>query len=124
MNPNSRGFYGAYGGSYIPETLYGPLEEVKKAYHHYKKCPEFQKELSYWQKEYVGRETPLTYAKRLTEYLGGAKIYLKREDLTHTGAHKINNTLGQILLAQRMGWEDRRYRYSKGFLRREPFPKL
>ena len=103
MNPDSRGFYGTYGGAYIPETLYAPLEEVKKAFFFYKEDSEFQKELSYWQKEYVGRKTPLTYAKRLTEYLGGAKIYLKREDLTHTGAHKINNTLGQILLAQRMG---------------------
>ena len=103
MNPDSRGFYGRYGGSYIPETLYEPIEEVKKAFEKYKGEEKFQSELSYWQKEYVGRETPLTYAKRLTEFLGGAKIYLKREDLTHTGAHKINNTLGQILLAKRMG---------------------
>jgi len=103
MNPDSRGFYGPYGGAYIPETLHAPLEEVKDAFERYRECPDFQKELKYWQKEYVGRATPLTYAKRLSEYLGGAKIYLKREDLTHTGAHKINNTLGQILLAKRMG---------------------
>ena len=103
MNPNSRGFYGQYGGSYIPETLHAPIEEVKEAFKKYRDEKDFQSELSYWQKEYVGRATPLTYAKRLTQFLGGAKIYLKREDLTHTGAHKINNTLGQILIAKRMG---------------------
>ncbi len=103
MNPNSRGFYGQYGGSYIPETLCGPIEEVKEAFEKFKDNPNFKSELSYWQKEYVGRVTPLTYAERLTQFLGGPKIYLKREDLTHTGAHKINNTLGQILIAKRMG---------------------
>ncbi len=103
MNPNSRGFYGQYGGSYIPETLSAPIEEIKEAFEKFKNEESFQADLSYWQKEYVGRATPLTYAERLTHFLGGPKIYLKREDLTHTGAHKINNTLGQILIAKRMG---------------------
>ncbi|MBG08721.1 MAG: tryptophan synthase subunit beta [Halobacteriovoraceae bacterium] len=103
MNPNSRGFYGQYGGSYIPETLSAPIEEIKEAFEKFKNEESFQADLSYWQKEYIGRATPLTYAERLTHFLGGPKIYLKREDLTHTGAHKINNTLGQILIAKRMG---------------------
>ena len=102
MNPDSRGFYGQYGGSYIPETLSGPIEEVKEAFEKFRDEKSFKSDLSYWQKEYVGRATPLTYAKRLSQFLGGPKIYLKREDLTHTGAHKINNTLGQILIAKRM----------------------
>jgi len=105
MNPDSRGFYGQFGGAYIPETLYGPIEEVKESFEKIINEESFQSELSYWQKEYVGRATPLTYAERLTKFLGGPKIYLKREDLTHTGAHKINNTLGQILIAKRMGKE-------------------
>ena len=103
MNPDSRGFYGQYGGSYIPEALSGPIEEVKEAFEKFRDEKSFKSDLSYWQKEYVGRATPLTYAERLSNFLGGPKIYLKREDLTHTGAHKINNTLGQILIAKRMG---------------------
>ena len=94
MNPDSRGFYGTYGGAYIPETLYAPLEEVKKAFFFYKEDSEFQKELSYWQKEYVGRATPLSYAKRLTEYLGGANIYLKR--VIHKNQHLYHFRLNLI----------------------------
>lgn len=91
------------GGQYVPETLMPAIIELKKAYHVAKKDQSFQEELDYYLREYVGRETPLTYAKSYSEQLGGAKIYLKREDLNHTGAHKINNALGQALLAKRMG---------------------
>lgn len=94
--------YGIYGGQYIAESLMMPILELEEAYDKYKKDPLFLEELDYYMKHYVGRETPLTFAKRLTEYIGGAKIYLKREDLNHTGAHKINNVLGQVLLAKRM----------------------
>jgi tryptophan synthase beta chain len=97
------GKFGKYGGKYIPETLAPAIEELESAYDKYKKDPDFQKELSYYLTEYAGRPTPLYYAKNLTEHIGGAKIYLKREDLLHGGAHKINNTLGQALLAKRMG---------------------
>lgn len=97
------GFFGSYGGQYVPETLMPAIIELKQAYKKAKNDPTFQDELQYYLKEYVGRETPLTYAKAYSESLGGAKIYLKREDLNHTGAHKINNALGQALLAQRMG---------------------
>ncbi|WP_457806331.1 tryptophan synthase subunit beta, partial [Staphylococcus aureus] len=97
------GFFGEYGGQYVPETLMAAIIELKKAYKEAKVDPEFQRELEYYLSEYVGRETPLTYAASYTESLGGAKIYLKREDLNHTGAHKINNALGQALLAKRMG---------------------
>lgn len=97
------GFFGDYGGQYVPETLMPAIIELKKAYHVAKKDQSFQEELDYYLREYVGRETPLTYAKSYSEQLGGAKIYLKREDLNHTGAHKINNALGQALLAKRMG---------------------
>jgi tryptophan synthase beta chain len=103
QTPDERGYYGRYGGRYVPETLYRPVMELELAYNRYSKDPEFQKELKYLLHTYVGRPTPLTFAKRLTEHLGGAQIYLKREDLTHTGAHKINNALGQVLLATRMG---------------------
>ena len=97
------GKFGPYGGQFVPETLMPALHELEAAYNEAKEDPIFQAELSHLLKTYVGRESPLTYAGRLTKYLGGAKIYLKREDLNHTGAHKINNALGQALLAQRMG---------------------
>ena len=101
--PDSKGHFGPFGGRYVAETLMPALLELEKAYCRYKEDKEFLQELHYYLKEFVGRETPLYYAQRLTEKLRGAKIYLKREDLNHTGAHKINNTLGQSLLAKRMG---------------------
>ena len=101
--PDLKGHFGPYGGRYVPETLMHPLKELEEEYFRAQKDPEFQTELSYYLKEFVGRPTPLYFAERLTEELGGAKIYLKREDLLHTGAHKINNSMGQILLAKRMG---------------------
>ncbi len=101
--PNAKGWFGAYGGRFAPETLMGPLLDLEAAFYSALKSEEFKAELQQLLEEFVGRETPLTYASRLTSYCGGAKIYLKREDLTHTGAHKINNALGQILLARRMG---------------------
>lgn len=101
--PDARGHFGAYGGMYVPETLMTPLFELTEAYHEARKDPEFQKELDLQLKEFAGRPTNLYYAERLTQHCGGAKIYLKREDLLHTGAHKINNALGQALLAKRMG---------------------
>jgi tryptophan synthase beta chain len=97
------GKFGKYGGKYIPETLVPAITELETAYQKYKKDEEFQKQLSYLLTNYAGRPTPLYFAKNLTEYVGGAKIFLKREDLLHGGAHKINNTLGQGLLAKRMG---------------------
>jgi tryptophan synthase beta chain len=97
------GKFGKYGGKYIPETLAPAIEELESAYEKYKNEPDFQKELSYYLTEYAGRPTPLYLAKNLTKHLGGAKIYLKREDLLHGGAHKTNNTLGQALLARKMG---------------------
>ncbi|WP_020616667.1 tryptophan synthase subunit beta [Paenibacillus daejeonensis] len=101
--PDSSGRYGIFGGRYVPETLMNALFELEEAYAHYAKDPDFVAEVRYWLKKYSGRPTSLYYAERLTEHLGGAKIYLKREDLNHTGAHKINNTLGQGVLAKRMG---------------------
>ncbi len=100
---NRRGYFGQYGGRFVPETLIPALEELDRAFQDAVRDREFMKEFEYLLREYVGRPTPLYFAKNLTEYLGGAKIYLKREDLTHTGAHKINNALGQALLAKRMG---------------------
>ena len=97
------GKFGKYGGKYIPETLAPAIEELESAYEKYKNDPDFLNELSYYLTEYAGRPTPLYFAKNLTRHLGGAKIYLKREDLLHGGAHKINNTLGQALLAKKMG---------------------
>jgi tryptophan synthase beta chain len=97
------GKFGKYGGKYIPETLAPVVEELESAYEKYKNDSDFQKELSYYLTEYAGRPTPLYFAKNLTEHAGGAKIYLKREDLLHGGAHKTNNTLGQALLAKKMG---------------------
>ncbi len=101
--PDERGHFGPYGGRYVPETLMHPLMELEAEYYEAQKDPEFQRELSYYLAEFVGRPTPLYFAERLTRELGGAKIYLKREDLLHTGAHKINNALGQALIAKRMG---------------------
>ena len=103
QQPNEQGFYGEFGGQFVPETLMYAVKELTETYEETKKDVEFQKEFSYYLKQYVGRENPLYFAQRLTEHLGGAKIYLKREDLNHTGAHKINNALGQVLLAKRRG---------------------
>ena len=100
--PDSKGHFGTFGGRYVPETLMAPLEELAKAYSSIRKNPSFHKELNGLLKDYVGRPTPLYFAARLTEKLKGPRIYLKREDLTHTGAHKINNTLGQALLVKKM----------------------
>ncbi|MGI2296757.1 tryptophan synthase subunit beta [Paenibacillus sp. GXUN7292] len=97
------GYFGEFGGSFIPPELQEVMDYLADQFYTYKDDPEFNEELRYYLKEYVGRENPLTYAEQLTEAWGGAKIYLKREDLNHTGAHKINNVLGQILLAKRMG---------------------
>lgn len=101
--PDSKGHFGQFGGMFVPETLMTPLQDLAKAYEAAKADLEFQTELDDLLKNYVGRPTPLYFAERWTEKLGGAKIYLKREDLLHTGAHKINNALGQILLAKRLG---------------------
>lgn len=100
---HSKGRFGKYGGSYIPETLVPPIQDLERAYAKSRKDPLFKNQLRYYLNEYAGRPTPLYYAKNLTEYAGGARIYLKREDLLHGGAHKINNTLGQGLLAKKMG---------------------
>ena len=101
--PDSHGHFGPYGGIFVPETLIEPLRELTRIYKIAQKDPEFKKELAYYLREYVGRPSPLWFAKRMTEKLGGPKIYLKREDLNHTGAHKINNVIGQALLAKRLG---------------------
>ncbi len=101
--PDRRGHFGPYGGRYVSETLMPALTELEHAYAHVRRDRAFRKEFHDYLREYVGRETPLYFAERLTRKFRGAKIYLKREDLCHTGAHKINNTIGQILLAQRMG---------------------
>jgi len=101
--PDATGHFGPFGGRYVPETLMHPLQELEEEYFRAQHDPAFQKELSYYLTEFVGRPSPLYFAERLTKELGGAKIYLKREDLNHTGAHKINNAIGQILLAKRMG---------------------
>ncbi len=101
--PDKKGHFGVFGGRYVPEILISPLKELEKSYFSLKKNPLFRKELDSYLRYYAGRPTPLYFAKRLTEELKGPKIYLKREDLAHTGAHKINNTLGQALLAKKMG---------------------
>jgi tryptophan synthase beta chain len=101
--PDAEGHYGPFGGRYVPETLVHPLQQLEEEYFRAQQDPQFQHELDYYLREFVGRPTPLYHAERLTRELGGAKIYLKREDLLHTGAHKINNAMGQILLARRMG---------------------
>lgn len=103
QQPNQAGFYGDFGGQFVPETLMYAVKELNETYEASKTDAAFQKELRYYLQQYVGRENPLYFAQRLTEKLGGAKIYLKREDLNHTGAHKINNAIGQVLLARKMG---------------------
>jgi tryptophan synthase beta chain len=101
--PDVLGHFGPYGGRFVPETLMHPLRELEEEYFRAQQDPEFVSELQYYLREFCGRPTPLYFAERLTRELGGAKIYLKREDLLHTGAHKINNCIGQVLLARRMG---------------------
>ncbi|MDI1243463.1 MAG: tryptophan synthase subunit beta [bacterium] len=101
--PNEQGYWGDYGGRYVPETLVAPIDELTEAYYTYRDDAGFRAEIDGLLKDFVGRPSPLYFAERLTQQLGGAKIYLKREDLNHTGAHKINNCVGQILLARRMG---------------------
>ncbi|MFR5266125.1 tryptophan synthase subunit beta [Clostridium sp.] len=98
-----KGYYGNFGGQYVPEEIKNALKEVEEAFYKYKDDEEFKNEYMYYLNNYVGRPSPLYYAKRLTEYLGGGKVYLKREDLNHTGAHKINNVIGQMLIAKRLG---------------------
>ncbi len=100
--PDASGHFGPYGGRYVAETLMPALIELEEVYRRCQRDPEFRRELRTLLHEYVGRPTPLTFAAHLTQRLGGAKIYLKREDLCHTGAHKINNTIGQALIAKRM----------------------
>ncbi|HSB70591.1 MAG TPA: tryptophan synthase subunit beta [Candidatus Methylomirabilis sp.] len=101
--PDPGGHFGPYGGRYVPETLMAALETLAQGYDEARRDPAFQDEMTYTLRQYVGRPTPLYFARRLSERLGGPRVYLKREDLCHTGAHKINNTVGQILLARRMG---------------------
>ncbi|MCW5853705.1 MAG: pyridoxal-phosphate dependent enzyme, partial [Anaerolineae bacterium] len=101
--PDARGRYGPYGGRFVPETLMAAITELEAAYSEARQDADFQARLADLQRHYVGRPTPLYFAEKLTAHCGGARIYLKREDLAHTGAHKINNALGQALLAQRMG---------------------
>src|SRR5437660_2744324 len=100
--PDALGHFGAFGGRFVPETLIPALDELAEEYARARRDPQFIADLEYYLKEYVGRPTPLYFAERLSDALGGPKIYIKREDLCHTGAHKINNTIGQILLARRM----------------------
>ncbi|MFO7973677.1 MAG: tryptophan synthase subunit beta [Candidatus Hydrogenedentota bacterium] len=101
--PDEKGRFGPYGGQYVPETLMYALEELEEAFRTSLKDREFQETLDKYRRDYIGRPTPLYFAERLTKHLGGAKVYFKREDLAHTGAHKINNAVGQVLLAKRMG---------------------
>ncbi|MDQ3439000.1 MAG: pyridoxal-phosphate dependent enzyme, partial [Planctomycetota bacterium] len=102
-DPDARGYYGAYGGRFVPETLVAPVAELERAYFEARADDGFRQELGGLLRDYVGRETPLYEARRLSASLGGARVFLKREDLAHTGAHKINNAIGQALLARRMG---------------------
>src|SRR5208282_5484569 len=101
--PDTQGRFGPYGGRYVPETLMFALRQLNEHYDHARGDSDFQKQFSYYMKQYVGRPCPLYFAERLTEHAGGARIFLKREDLNHTGAHKINNCIGQALLTKRMG---------------------
>lgn len=103
MRPDNRGYFGTYGGTFVPETLMPALEELILAYQEARQDAAFKRELEYYLAHYVGRPSPIYYAQALSQQVGGAKIFLKREDLNHTGAHKINNTIGQLLLARRMG---------------------
>ncbi|RYD03646.1 hypothetical protein N752_18025 [Desulforamulus aquiferis] len=100
---STKGYFGEFGGAFVPDALKGVLDDLESAFLKYKDKPDFINELNYYLQEYVGRPNPLYFAQRLSNKLGGAKIYLKREDLNHTGSHKINNVLGQVLLAKRMG---------------------
>jgi tryptophan synthase beta chain len=100
---NNNGYFGQFGGNFVPDMLKAPLKELEECFYKYVEDEGFIKELGYYYKQYVGRENPLYFAERFSESIGGAKVYLKREDLNHTGAHKINNALGQILLAKKMG---------------------
>ena len=102
-SPNEQGFFGEHGGVYVSETLIPALQELADAYRKAKQDPDFWAEFHHDLQHYVGRPSPVYHAQRLSEHLGGAQIYLKREDLNHTGAHKVNNTIGQALLARRMG---------------------
>ncbi|MFO7928761.1 MAG: pyridoxal-phosphate dependent enzyme [Candidatus Humimicrobiaceae bacterium] len=102
MVKNKKGYFGKYGGMFVPEILVDALKQLEKNYHKFKQDKSFKKELKDLLKNYAGRPTPLYFAENLTDFIGGAKIYLKREDLCHLGAHKINNTLGQVLLAKKM----------------------
>ncbi len=113
-DPDRRGYFGDFGGRFVPETLVEPIEELERAYLAVRDDPAFAAELDRLLKHYVGRPTPVYEAQRLTDAYGGARIFLKREDLTHTGAHKINNALGQALLAARMG----KRRFRRGAARR------
>src|SRR6476620_11019832 len=101
--PDTQGRFGPFGGRYVPETLMYALRQLTEQYEQARQDPEFQRQFAYYLKQYVGRPTPLYFAERLTKEAGGARIFLKREDLNHTGAHKINNSLGQALLTRRMG---------------------
>lgn len=101
--PDARGHFGPYGGLFVSETLMEPLQELREAYERYMQDEDFLRELDEDLANYVGRPSPIYHARRWSEQLGGAQIYLKREDLNHTGAHKVNNTIGQALLARRMG---------------------
>ena len=101
--PDESGHFGPYGGTFVAETLMGPVAELREAYAHYRRDPAFLAEFEAELRHYVGRPSPLYLARRWSDELGGARVYLKREDLNHTGAHKVNNTVGQALLAQRMG---------------------
>ncbi|MCT7581188.1 tryptophan synthase subunit beta [Aliarcobacter butzleri] len=101
--PDANGFFGKFGGSFIPPELEKPFEEIKKAYEELKNSPKFIEELKYVRKHYQGRPTPISFAKNLTNYCGGAKIYLKREDLNHTGAHKLNHCMAEVILAKHLG---------------------
>ncbi|MGL6213319.1 tryptophan synthase subunit beta [Billgrantia desiderata] len=103
MQPDAHGMFGRFGGRFVPETLMPLISELQSEYDAARQDSEFQRQLAYFQRDYVGRPSPLYFAERLTEHFGGARIYLKREELNHTGAHKINNCIGQILLAKRMG---------------------
>ncbi|MCE8013236.1 tryptophan synthase subunit beta [Halomonas daqingensis] len=103
MQPDAHGMFGRFGGRFVPETLMPLISELQAEYDAARQDSEFQRQLAYFQRDYVGRPSPLYFAERLTEHFGGARIYLKREELNHTGAHKINNCIGQILLAKRMG---------------------
>lgn len=103
MQPDNRGYFGAYGGTFVPETLMPALEELIQAYQEARQDDSFQREVEYYLNHYVGRPSPVYFAAALSKQTGGARIFLKREDLNHTGAHKINNTIGQLLLARRMG---------------------